>query len=499
MITPSTIGLYQVERRLGGGGMAEVFLARRHGAEGFTRKVAIKRILPHASSDPTFSSLFIGEARLSASLHHPNLVSIIDFDRDPDQGFFLVMELVEGRDLSGLLEAGRLPVPITLYIIAEALRGLGHAHTPPEGEFEARGLIHRDISPHNVLLSWEGDVKVSDFGLAKARTSSQASASLMLKGKPCYMSPEQANGQELDGRSDLFAVGVMLWEMLVGESLFGRALLQDTFSALFNAPIPAPFARRSDVSEEVSQIALKLLERDRDNRFATAEDARSALLACAEMPRDGRAALSALLRERFGGRAADRMRAPTLLAGATPALAAATPSPMAQGTPAVPVKSSPPNALTLTPASEPPSAPAAVSSPVAGPALAWRWWTLTVVALLVGAIAMLALLLLSRSWRDSPIAPPTTALPPPAHAKDPSAQGGTNEPRGEASVDASPSSSTRNEEPPSSPTSGSPSSVEAATKPKHQAPRSSGEAPPPAKKAAQPANPASGIVDLNLQ
>jgi serine/threonine protein kinase len=183
MNTPSTIGTYQVERRLGGGGMAEVFLARRIGAEGFSRRVAIKRILPGASGNSAFASLFIGEARLSAALHHPNIVSILDFDRDPDQGLFLVMELIEGRDLAQLLDAGRLPIPTVLYIIAEVLRGLGHAHAPPVGNREARGLVHRDVSPHNVLLSWEGDVKVSDFGIAKAKTASNASASLMIKGK----------------------------------------------------------------------------------------------------------------------------------------------------------------------------------------------------------------------------------------------------------------------------------------------------------------------------
>lgn len=387
MNTPSTIGTYQVERRLGGGGMAEVFLARRIGAEGFSRRVAIKRILPGASGNSAFASLFIGEARLSSALHHPNIVSILDFDRDPDQGLFLVMELIEGRDLAQLLDAGRLPIPTVLYIIAEVLRGLGHAHAPPVGDREARGLVHRDVSPHNVLLSWEGDVKVSDFGIAKAKTASNASASLMIKGKPCYMSPEQANGEDLDGRSDLFAVGVMMWEMLVGESLFGRPTLQETLAALFGAAIASPSSLRPDVPEDVAQVALKLLERKRANRFANAEEARAAILSCAAAPRDGRADLAALLLDQFGGRVADNARAPTLLSGMSPS-SSASPGLLARGTPA-----------------------ADASSAVGAQGLAprpWasRKWAFARLCLLLGLAATLAVLALSRSSQGRPTAPP---------------------------------------------------------------------------------------------
>lgn len=406
MNTPSTIGAYQVERRLGGGGMAEVFLARRVGAEGFSRKVAIKRILPGATGDSTFASLFIGEARLSSALHHPNIVSILDFDRDPTQGLFLVMELVEGRDLSQLLDAGPIPVQTVLHIVAEMLRGLGHAHSPPEGENEARGLVHRDVSPHNILVSWEGDVKVSDFGIAKAKTASGASASVMLKGKPCYMSPEQANGEDLDGRSDLFAVGVVLWEMLVGESLFGRPTLQETLAALFGAPIPSPSELRPEVPDEVSQVALKLLDRNRTGRFATAEEARRAVLACAAPHHDGRADLAALLSERFGGRAADRAQAPTLLSSGS---APVPPCLLAQGTPAMEARSNP------------------AATELVGRAFRWRWWALAGIGVLVGIAAMLAVLVLSRAWRERQTATQPSSLPaqnagvqpPAAHAPRP--------------------------------------------------------------------------------
>lgn len=333
MSSPHTIGKYQIDRRLGGGGMAEVFLAKRIGAEGFSRKVAIKRVLPGVSAPSTFASLFISEANLSAQLHHPNIVSILDFDRDPEHGLFLVMELVEGRDLAELLSAGRIPLPLSLYIIAEVLLGLGHAHSPPYEDNGVRGVVHRDMSPHNVLLSWEGAVKVSDFGIAKARAASQATASMFIKGKPTYMSPEQANGESLDGRSDLFAVGVILWDMLVGRSLFGRDTLQETLAALFTAPIPTPSSLCSEVPEDVSQVVMRLLHRDRAQRYPTAAEARRELLACGAAPRDGRADLAELLQVRFGGRAADRARAPTLVASSSLPLAAATPSPQSVGTP----------------------------------------------------------------------------------------------------------------------------------------------------------------------
>jgi serine/threonine protein kinase len=241
MVTGS-IGKYQVERHLGGGGMAEVFLARVHGAAGFSRRMAIKRILPGYSDHATFASLCVSEAQLSSQLTHPNIVSVLDFEHDADHGLFLVMELVEGKDLSKLLETGTPPTSLVIYLVAEVLRGLGYAHNLPAADSGIRGVIHRDVSPHNVLLSWEGAVKVADFGIAKSRAASNASASVMVKGKTGYMSPEQANGEPLDGRSDLFAVGVMLWEMLVGRSLFSRATTQESLAALFFSTIPPPSA-----------------------------------------------------------------------------------------------------------------------------------------------------------------------------------------------------------------------------------------------------------------
>src|SRR5689334_20315467 len=298
-------GKYRLDQRLGGGGMAEVFLASTMGAEGFSRRVAIKRVLPGYSDNEAFSRMFVEEARISSQLVHPNIVSVVDFDRDAENRLFLVMELVEGKDLDGLLSTGLLPIPVVIFVIAEVLRGLGYAHDLPVGN-DVRGVVHRDVSPHNVLVSWEGAVKVSDFGIAKARAASNATASVFIKGKPQYMSPEQANGQPLDGRSDLFAVGVMLWEMLTGQRLFIGNTTQEVLARMLFSPIAWPRQIRPEVPVDLERIAMRLLERNLLARYATAEDAIDELLACKAAPRGGRDELVAVMADRFPGQAPKR-------------------------------------------------------------------------------------------------------------------------------------------------------------------------------------------------
>jgi serine/threonine-protein kinase len=316
-------GKYRLDARLGGGGMAEVFLGSTVGAEGFSRKVAIKRVLPGFSENPAFAKMFIDEARISSRLVHPNIVSVVDFDRDPDGRLYLVMELVEGKDLDELGASGALPVPVVIYVISEVLRGLGHAHDLPVTADAMRGIVHRDVSPHNVLLSWEGAVKVSDFGIAKARSASAATASELIKGKPAYMSPEQANGESLDGRSDLFAVGVMLWELLVGRRLFVGEDTRATLAAVLFGQIPRPRSLRPDVPKDLERVVMKLLERDLPARYATAEAAIHDLLECAAAPKDGRNVLASTLADRFPQHApvrhsVARSRVGTPPAGSTP-------------------------------------------------------------------------------------------------------------------------------------------------------------------------------------
>jgi serine/threonine protein kinase len=293
------LGKYRLDARLGGGGMAEVFVASTIGAEGFARKVAIKRVLPGYSENTQFAQMFVAEAQISSRMQHPNIVSVLDFDRDAEGRLFLVMELVEGKDLDAVLSTGLLPFPVVIFVMAEMLRGLAYAHDLPAGTDDLRGIVHRDVSPHNVLLSWEGAVKVSDFGIAKARAASEATASVFIKGKPAYMSPEQANGEPLDGRSDLFAVGVMLWEMLVGRRLFVGGDTRSLLTQVLFSPIPRPRQQRADVPKDLDRICMKMLERELLARYSAGEEIIADLLRCEDAPRGGREEMTALLAQRF--------------------------------------------------------------------------------------------------------------------------------------------------------------------------------------------------------
>ncbi len=293
------LGKYRLDTRLGGGGMAEVFIASIQGAEGFSRRVAIKRVLPGYSENPQFSQMFVAEAQISSRMQHPNIVSVLDFDRDHEGRLFLVMELVDGKDLDALLATGLLPFPVVIYVLTEMLKGLGYAHDLPASADSMRGIVHRDVSPHNVLLSWEGAVKVSDFGIAKAREASEATASVFIKGKPAYMSPEQANGEPLDGRSDLFAVGVMMWEMLVGRRLFVGGDTRSLLAQVLFSPIPRPRQQRAEVPRDLDRICMKLLERELPARYTSGEEVIEDLLRCDDAPKGGSKELVTLLAQRF--------------------------------------------------------------------------------------------------------------------------------------------------------------------------------------------------------
>lgn len=286
---------YQLGSKLGAGGMAEVFEGTLVGAEGFERRVAIKRVLSGLSEVPGFVEMFVSEARIASRLNHTNVVSVFDFDRDDDGRLYLVMEYVHGKDLATLLEAGPIPPSLIIYIVVEMLRGVGYAHAPEPGR---DGLVHRDMSPQNLLLSYEGAVKVVDFGLAKVRSASGNARSEHVRGKPSYMSPEQCNGEALDARSDLFAVGVMLHEMLTHQPLFTGTVKEILARVLFQK-IPAPSSMRSRVPADLERITMKLLSRTADERYPTAEAVIEDLLQCEDAPRDGRGELVHVLAQRF--------------------------------------------------------------------------------------------------------------------------------------------------------------------------------------------------------
>jgi serine/threonine-protein kinase len=313
---------YQYEKRLGGGGMAEVFLAHTLGAEGFQRPVAIKRVLPSYSQDAQFATMFVNEARISAMLRHPNIVQVLDFDRDGDGRLFLVMELVEGKDLDDLARSGALPVPVVIHVIAEVLEGLAHAHEMTTADGRPLGLVHRDISPHNVLVSWDGAVKVSDFGIAKAMLASGAGQSGMIKGKPLYMSPEQVTSPDsIDHRADLFAVGVMFYELLTSRRIYQGTTSEEILTDVIQVargwrPLVPANVVRPDLPWDVSQVAAMLLAPDRQHRFASARDALDALLRTTSAPTRGTMMLSQLMTERFPSEVPRRRMSPQQRAAA---------------------------------------------------------------------------------------------------------------------------------------------------------------------------------------
>jgi len=295
-LRPQLKGKYSLGDCIRCGGMGVVHAGWTVGAAGFAQQVAIKRIHSEHSSDPELRALFVTEARLSSYLRHRNIVRALDFDEDETGALFLVMEYVDGVELDVLMRTGCLPLPMALFITGELLQALSYAHDLPAHDLPAHdlpthdfpesdgvlGLVHRDVSPHNVLLSWEGTVQLSDFGIAKARTTALASAS-PARGKHGYMSPEQFGGLPLDGRSDVFSVGVVLREMVNGPAREGR----------HGAPSPgAPLPHDAEI------VLSRMLQERPEDRY-TAAAALAAIVACADYPRSGCDALAALLHARF--------------------------------------------------------------------------------------------------------------------------------------------------------------------------------------------------------
>jgi serine/threonine protein kinase/tetratricopeptide (TPR) repeat protein len=272
---PKEIAQFEVMRRLGAGGMAEVFLAKKRGAEGTYKVLVLKRILPTHGGSRRFRSMFIEEAHLATRLNHPNVVQVYEFQDFGDEGLLLAMEHVDGCDLGRLMSAARakgtriLPW-VGAWIIAEAAKGLHYAHEKKDEAGQPLDIVHRDVSPQNILLSFEGAVKIADFGIASARLFADEAG--VLKGKFGYMSPEQARGESVDRRSDLYALGVILWEILAGRpihgGLGGEALLDIVRSGI----VEPPTMYAKDVPPELEEIALRTLAAARDERFPTGRE-----------------------------------------------------------------------------------------------------------------------------------------------------------------------------------------------------------------------------------
>lgn len=265
---------YEPKERLAVGGMAEVWRADAVLADGSRRPVAVKRVLPTLADQPLYTSMFEDEARLGMLLRHPNVVRVFDA-RNVAGTFLLVMELVEGPSLKALLErserAGRsMPVATALYVVRELSRALRYAHNLIDPTGTPLGIIHRDVSPHNLLLGSDGAVKLTDFGLANSHTNQTETTEAMIGGKLGYLAPEVISQAPADVRLDVFATGIILWELLTGERLFQGENDQDTVQQVLRKPIPKPSSKNPKVSGAVDRLAMQLLERDPQQRMEDA-------------------------------------------------------------------------------------------------------------------------------------------------------------------------------------------------------------------------------------
>jgi len=350
------IGKYVVRRKLAEGGMAEIYLAAALGPEGFEKDVVIKRVRPGLAGDPEFVRMFIAEARVASRLNHANLVHIFDFDKHEDT-YYLAMEYVRGHSLWELRrrcqERGvAIPPMLVAQIGMEVARGLAYAHRLTDGG-QTLNLVHRDVTPHNVLLSFDGAVKLTDFGIAKA--GGRATTSGMLKGKFAYMSPEQGRGEALDARTDVFALGVTLWELLTGARLFEGEGDVAVLRAVQERLIVPPARLNPGVSPALDAAVMRALERERARRWPTAHELERAL---AEVVLGGARSLEdtdvgAFLRRMFPEEAGVAEPAPG--SGSIPiSLSTSAPAGARPGEPSAPVvPAGPPTELVTPPPAEP--------------------------------------------------------------------------------------------------------------------------------------------------
>ena len=277
----ATVGRYEILRQLGVGGMAEVLLGRTTGEGGFEKLVAIKRILPSMAENESFVKMFIDEARISARLNHSSIGQIFEFGKS-GATYFICMEYIQGVDLRAIhrhfqQQGGTPPTEMSVFVITTVCSALHYAHTRGDSRGKPLGLIHRDLSPSNVLISFNGEVKLIDFGIAKAAERLYVTVAANLKGKYAYMSPEQASGGALDHRSDVFGVGTLLFEMLTGRNPFRAKSDLDTLQRVQAARVPPPSAVVPSVPPELDAICLKALALRPDSRFDSAGDMQKAL------------------------------------------------------------------------------------------------------------------------------------------------------------------------------------------------------------------------------
>lgn len=273
---PISFGKYYLLERINVGGMAEVFKAKTCGVEGFERLLAVKRILPNIAEDDEFIEMFIDEAKIAVQLNHANIAQIFDLGR-VGESFFIALEYVHGKDLRAIFDRGRAlhePMPISqaCFIIMKVCEGLDYAHNKRDSNGREMHIVHRDVSPQNILISYEGEVKLVDFGIAKAAGKASKTRAGILKGKFGYMSPEQVRGLPLDRRSDIFSVGIVLYELLTGERLFTGESDFSTLEKVRNVEILPPSTYNPRIIGELEQIILRALAKDVEDRYQNAID-----------------------------------------------------------------------------------------------------------------------------------------------------------------------------------------------------------------------------------
>ncbi|HYI07789.1 MAG TPA: TonB family protein [Thermoanaerobaculia bacterium] len=267
-------GQYVLNERIATGGMAEVWKARMRGVEGFQKTVAIKKILPHLSDNQDFIEMFVDEAKLAAQLNHNNIIHIYDLGKI-QSSYYIAMEYIDGFDLKTILRRGQerdqpMTVELALFIASKLASALDYAHRKKDFEEKEMGLVHRDVSPQNVLVSQEGDIKLCDFGIAKAASKASHTQAGALKGKLQYMAPEQAWGRHIDRRSDIFALATVLFEMLTGRKLFMGDNELSILEQVREAHVQPPSLYNDEVTPEVDKVVIKALQKDPANRYQTA-------------------------------------------------------------------------------------------------------------------------------------------------------------------------------------------------------------------------------------
>ena len=301
-------GKFQLLKKIATGGMAEIHLAKQRGMEGFEKLVVIKMILPHLANNQEFVQMFLDEARIAARLNHPNIVQIFDLGRAGGT-YFIAMEYIQGENLRTIAKTARkagkpLPLGHIVKIMSQACEGLYYAHTKQDTSGKPLNIVHRDISPQNILVSFDGVTKLVDFGIAKAATQVQETRSGVLKGKYAYMSPEQCLGRPVDARSDIFATGIVLWELATGTRLYRMSSELMILKEITEGRVVPPREVNQSIPAELEAIILKALEKDPKNRF---QDAIQMHLALEEFMRNAQLSSSAVhlagyLRELFPDR-----------------------------------------------------------------------------------------------------------------------------------------------------------------------------------------------------